>query len=220
MRLFVMALGSARPAQLSLSLEHLRTRATELYAVVAWLHVPAIAAIALVGHHAWVMASATLAAVALVATACARYMKNGIALRAIMAIALTLGPIGFAWAGFATLDTSLYFFAVIAMLVGYVDWRPIVISASVAAFNAVLLSLAASDTIFPAEGMDRFVIQGTCLLAELIVLISIVNTLQRLFSNVDDFVEYTTKETAEALAGEMHEKARLQAELSKIRASA
>ena len=107
-------------------------------------------------------------------------MKDGIALRSIMALAITLGPIAFAWAGFATVDTSLYFFAVIAMLVGYVDWRPIIISASAAAFNAVLISLAASDIVFPAEGMDRFVVQGICLLAELIVLISITNTLQRL----------------------------------------
>ena len=147
-------------------------------------------------------------------------MKDGIALRSIMALAITLGPIAFGWAGFATVDTSLYFFAVIAMLVGYVDWRPIIISASAAAFNAVLISLAASDIVFPAEGMDRFVVQGICLLAELVVLISITNTLQRLFSNVDDFMEFTMKETAEALAGEMHEKARLQAELSKLRATA
>jgi methyl-accepting chemotaxis protein len=216
----MMALVSARPAQRWLSLEHLRARATELFAVLAWLHVPAVAAIAVVTHHAWVTPTATLAAVAAIATVCARYMKDGIALRSIMALALTLGPIGFAWTGFATIDTSLYFFAVIAMLVGYVDWRPIVISASAAAFNAVLLSLAASDIVFPAEGMDRFIIQGICLLAELVVLISITGTLQRLFSNVDSFMEFTMKETAAALAGEMHEKARLQAELSKLRATA
>jgi methyl-accepting chemotaxis protein len=216
----MMALVSARPAQRWLSLEHLRARATELYAILAWLHVPAVAAIAIVAHSAWVTPTATLAAIALVATASARYMKDGIALRSIMALALTLGPIAFGWAGFATIDTSLYFFAVIAMLVGYVDWRPIIVAASATVFNAVLLSLAASDIVFPAEGMDRFVVQGVCLVAELIVLISITNTLQRLFSNVDDFMEFTMKETAEALAGEMHEKARLQAELYKLRATA
>ncbi len=215
-----MALVSARPAQRWLSLEHLRARATELYALLAWLHVPAVAAIALVAHNNWVTPTATLAAIALIATASARYMKDGIEQRSIMALALTLGPIVFGWAGFATVDTSLYFFAVIAMLVGYVDWRPIVISASAAAFNAVLMSLAASDIVFPAEGMDRFAVQAICLIAELIVLVSITNTLQRLFSNVDSFMEFTMKETAEALAGELHEKARLQAELSKLRATA
>ncbi len=215
-----MALVSVRPAQRWLSLEHLRARATELYALLAWLHVPAVAAIALVAHNNWVTPTATLAAIALIATASARYMKDGIEQRSIMALALTLGPIAFGWAGFATVDTSLYFFAVIAMLVGYVDWRPIVISASAAAFNAVLMSLAMSDIVFPAEGMDRFAVQAICLIAELIVLVSITNTLQRLFSNVDSFMEFTMKETAEALAGELHEKARLQAELSKLRATA
>jgi hypothetical protein len=216
----MMALDSARPAQRWLSLEHLRARATELYAVLTWLHVPAVAAIALVAHNAWIAPTVFLAVTALVATACARFVKDGIALRSIMAIALTLGPITFSWVGFATVDASLYFFAVIAMLVGYADWRPIIISAGAAAFNAVLLSLAASDIVFPAEGMDRFVIQGICLLAELIVLISITNTLEALFSNADDFMEFTMKETAAALAGEMNEKARLQAELSKLRATA
>jgi methyl-accepting chemotaxis protein len=216
----MMAQVCARPAERWLSLEHLRARATTLYAVLVWLHVPAIAAIALVAHSAWIASTAVLAVTAFVATVCARYMKDGIALRSIMAIALTLGPIGFSWAGFPTVDAALYFFAVIAMLVGYADWRPIIISAGATAFNAVLLSLAASDVVFPAEGMDRFVIQGICLLAELIVLISIANTLATLFSNADNFMEHTMKETAAALAGEMNEKARLQAELTKLRATA
>ena len=179
----MMAQVSARPAQRRHSLDHLRARATDLYAVLVWLHVPAVAAIALVAHSSWIAPSTALAVTALAATVCARFMKDGIALRSIMATALTLGPIGFSWAGFPNVDATLYFFAVIGMLVGYADWRPIMISAAAAAFNAVLLSLAVSDVVFPAEGMDRFVIQSICLVAELIVLISIANTLQALFSN-------------------------------------
>ena len=216
----MMALVSARPEQRWLSLEHLRARATELYAALTWLHVPAVAVIALAAQRAWVAPTATLLVVALIATAAARYMKDGIALRSIMTLALTAGPMAFAATGLGSIDTSLYFFAVIAMLVGYVDWRPIIIAASASAFSAVLISLAASDIVFPAEGMDRFVVQGISLLLELVVLISITSTLQRLFSNVDDFMEFTMKETAEALAGQMHEKARLQAELNKLRATA
>jgi hypothetical protein len=218
----MMAQVCARPAARWLSLDYLRVRATELYAVLAWLHVPIVAGIALVTNHAWVAPAAMLAAVALVATASARYMKDGIALRSIMALALTAGPIAFGWTGFGhwTLDTSLYFYAVIAMLVGYVDWRPIIIAASAATFSAILLSLAASDTVFPAEGMERFVIQAICLVAECFVLINVVGILQHLFSNADSFMDFTMKETAETLAGELHEKARLQAELNKLRASA
>jgi hypothetical protein len=180
-----MALVSARPAAPWISLDYMRERANELYAVLAWLHVPVVAGIALFANHAWVAPTATLAAIAVVATACARYMKDGIALRSIIALALTAGPIAFGWTAFGawTLDTSLYFYAVIAMLVGYVDWRPIIIAASAATLSAVFMSLAASDLVFPAEGMDRFVIQAVCLIAECFVLISIVGILQRLFSN-------------------------------------
>ncbi len=217
-----MALVSARPAQRWLSLDYLRSRATELYAVLTWLHVPVVAGIAVYTSRAWVAPTVTLAAVALVATVCARYMKDGIALRSIMALALAAGPIAFGWTSFGywSLDTSLYFYAVIAMLVGYIDWRPIIIAASAATFSAVLLSLAASDTVFPAESMDRFVIQAICLVAECLVLINLISVLQQLFANADSFMEYTMKETAETLAGELHEKARLQAELNKLRTSA
>lgn len=205
-----MALASARPAARRLSLEHLRARATELYVAVVWLHVPIVAGIALVTNHAWITPTATLATIAFGASVCARYMRDGVTLRSIMALALVAGPIAFGWSSFGnwSLDTSLYFYAVIAMLVGYVDWRPIIIAASAAAFSAVLLSLAASDIVFPAEGMDRFVIQAVCLIAECFVLINLIGILQHLFSNV------------EALAAEMHEKAHLHAELNKLRASA
>jgi hypothetical protein len=180
----IVALASARPAKRWLSLEYVRGRATELYAVLAWLHVPVVAGIAFATNHALVIPTVTLAMVALVATLCARYLKDGIALRSIMALALTLGPIVFGWTSFGhwSLDTSLYFYAVIAMLVGYLDWVPIIVSASAATFSAVLLSLAASDVVFPAEGMDRFVIQAICLIAECIVLINITGIMRRLFS--------------------------------------
>jgi hypothetical protein len=189
-----MALVSARPAPRWLSLDYLRERATELYAVLTWLHVPVVAGIALYANHAWVGPTVSLAAIALVATACARYMKDGIALRSIMALALTAGPIAFGWTAFGywTLDTSLYFYAVIAMLVGYVDWRPIIIAASAATFSAVFMSLAASDVVFPAEGMDRFVIQAVCLIAECFVLITIVGILQQLFSNAAELNKLRT----------------------------
>lgn len=206
-----MALASARPAQGRLSLEHLRARATELYAALVWLHVPIVAGIALITDHAWVAPTATLATVALIATACIRYMHDGAALRSIVALALVAGPIAFGWATFGSWslgDTYLYFYAVVAMLVGYVDWRPIIVAASAATFSAVLLSLAASDILFPAEGFDRLVIQGICLIAECFVLINITGILQRLPS------------IAEVFAGENYEKSRRQAELQKLRAAA
>ncbi|HUA08766.1 MAG TPA: hypothetical protein VMA98_05775 [Candidatus Acidoferrales bacterium] len=221
----MIALASARPADSahhSFSLSQLRARATELFAVLAWAHVPAVAGIALFARTAWVGPTGILLCIAIAATVAAREMKDGPALRAIMALAVAAGPVMFgvaAW-GSWSVDVSLYFFAIFAMLIGYADWRPIAMAVGVAAGYGVIASVSASDVLFPAEGMDRFVLQAIFLLAECYVLIAIANTLQTLFSGVDEFMDFTMKETSAALAGEIKEKSRLQEELARLKASA
>lgn len=82
-------------------LADIRSRVTQLYILIAWLHVPAAALIALNARNTWLAPTAFLALVALVATICARTMKDRLALRMMLAIALALGPIAFvyAWRG-------------------------------------------------------------------------------------------------------------------------
>ena len=220
----MIALASARPAAAhhAFSLAHLRSRATELFAILAWAHVPAVAGIALLARTAWVGPTGILLCIAIAASVAAREMKDGPALRAIMALAVAAGPVMFgvaAWGNWS-IDVSLYFFAIFAMLIGYADWRPIAIAVGVGAAYGAIASMSASSILFPAEGMDRFVLQAIFLLAECYVLIAISNTLQMLFTNVDHYVDFTMKETAEALAGEINEKSRLQEELARLKASA
>ena len=117
----------------SLTLAGIRERATQLYTLIAWLHVPAVALIALNGRNAWLAPTVFLAVVAVIATICARTMRNGLPLRLIMAAALTCAPIAFVYAGRGALsgisghgdwqiDYHMYFFAMFAILVAYVDW--------------------------------------------------------------------------------------------------
>ncbi|HTX57026.1 MAG TPA: hypothetical protein VMD47_07965 [Candidatus Acidoferrales bacterium] len=216
-----MALVSARPTRQWLSLDQVRASATQLFAALTWAHVPAVAAIALLSHNAWVGPTGMLLCIAIAATVATRTMNDGPALRSLMGAALTMGPVMFGVAGFGNwgFDSHLYFYGVIAMLIAYADWRPIVASAGIAIGYGVLLSVNASATVFPAEGMDRVVLQAIALLTECYVLISIANTTEALFSHIDEFVEFTVKETAEALAGEVSENARLQAELKRLRAA-
>jgi two-component system sensor histidine kinase/response regulator len=149
-------------------------------------------------------------------------MNDGIALRSIVAVALTMGPIMFGVAGFGnwSLDSSLYFYAIFAMLIGYVDSRPIIIAASLAGMYAVGLSVAASPNVFPAEGMDRFLVQAVCALAEIVILVRISKSAQGVFDRVDDFVDFTMRATAEAIAGHITDNAALQAELARVRGAA
>jgi hypothetical protein len=213
------------------SLADVRRGATKLYTAIAWLHVPAAAIIALISRNGWSGPAAALAIVAALATICARTLKDGPLLRCIMAVAITLGPVVFVYAargaasgisgtGDWQVDYHMYFFAVFAMLVGYVDWRPIVVSALVTAGHHVLLDLIAPANVFPEEGLDRVALHALCVVAECSVLIWIVNTVAALFHRIDDLMEYTTKATAEAIAAELDEKALLVAELERLRASA
>jgi methyl-accepting chemotaxis protein len=155
-------------------------------------------------------------------------MKDGIALRSIIAIAITLGPIAFVYAGRGDLsgisghgnwqiDYHMYFFAVFAMLVGYVDWRPIVISAGLTAVHHLLFDLFVPSAVFPEEGLDRVALHAICVVAECGVLIWITNTVAALFARIDEVMNYTTKATAEAIADEIAEKAALQAQLDELR---
>jgi hypothetical protein len=220
---------SARPAKRSLSLADIRARATQLYTLIVWLHVPAVALIALNARNSWFEPALFLAAVAIVASVCAHAMKDGLTLRSIMAIALTFGPIAFVYAGRGAfsgisghgdwqIDYHMYFFAVFAMLVGYVDWRPIVIAAGLTAVHHLLLDLVVPANVFPQEGLDRVALHAICVVAECSVLIWITNTIADLFARLDDVMNFTTKATAEAIAAELEEKAALQAQLDTLRA--
>jgi methyl-accepting chemotaxis protein len=213
----------------SLSLAGIRQRATQLYTLIVWLHVPAVALIALNARNAWLAPAVFLAIVATIATICARTMPNKLPLRSIMAVALTFGPIAFVYAGRGAfsgisghgdwqVDYHMYFFAMFAILVAYVDWRPIVISAALTAVHHLLLDFIMPAGVFPEEGIDRVLLHALCVVAEVSVLIWITNTIAALFKRVDQIMDFTTKATAEAIATELEEKAALQAQLDALRA--
>jgi len=208
----------------SFQLSDIRTRATSLYVLISWLHVPAVVAIALIGHNPWQIPAAVLLVTAIVATVASKGLKDGLTLRSIIAVCLTLGPILFVYAGRGhsnglagnedwQIDYHMYFFAVFAMLVGYVDWRPIAIAAGLTAVHHLILDLFVPAGIFPEEGIDRVVLHALAVVVECSVLFWIVAMINALFARINDIVDYTTRETAEVLLHEAAERERLQREL-------
>jgi hypothetical protein len=210
------------------TLEDVRARATSLYTLIAWLHVPAAAVIALVARNAWLYPTLTLAVIAVIATIVPRVIPSGPLLRSVMAIALTAAPIVFVYAGRGDtsgitghsdwqIDYHMYFFAMFAILVGYVDWLPIVVSAALTGAHHLILDLVDPTAVFPEEGLDRVALHAICVLAECSVLIWITLTIKALFGRIDELMDFTTKATAEAIADSMAENAALQAELVRVR---
>ena len=93
-----------------------------------WLHVPIALAIGVMRDNGWLAPTALMAALAIAATASWGSSGNGLSTRLTFAIALMGGVSIFAYqlAGHPwQIDMHMYFFAALAFLVAYCDYRPI-----------------------------------------------------------------------------------------------
>ena len=109
-------------------LDALRETTSKALLVLLWLHVPVALAIGMMRGADWLMPTAFMVAMALAATLSWRLSGNGLSTRLIFAVALMGGVSvlvfqlsGHAW----QIDMHMYFFAALASLVAYCDYRPI-----------------------------------------------------------------------------------------------
>jgi len=177
-------------------------------------------------RNAWQQPMAVALVVALIATLCAWKMRDGLALRSIIAVCLTFGPILFVYAGRGhfsgiagngdwQIDYHMYFFGVFAMLTAYIDWRPIAISAALTAAHHLILDLVIPANVFPEEGLDRVVLHALAVVIECGVLFWLTAAVGALFKRLEDLVDFTSRETADALTREMEMNAALRDQLNR-----
>ena len=208
----------------SFTLGGIRATATKIFVWVVWAHVLLAGGVALIARNRWQEPMAVTLAFALVATFAAWKMRDGLTLRSIIAICLTFGPIVFVFAGrghFSGLagngdwqiDYHMYFFGVFAMLTAFVDWRPIAVSAALTAGHHLILDLVVPGNVFPEEGIDRVALHALAVVVECGVLFWLTIAIGALFKRLEDLVDFTSRETAEALMREMEINADLRAQL-------
>ncbi|HTD33211.1 MAG TPA: hypothetical protein VK665_06105 [Candidatus Elarobacter sp.] len=187
--------------------------------------------VALLARNRWEEPMAIALIVALVATLAAWKLRDGLAVRAVLAACLTFGPILFVYAGRGHLsgitgngdwqvDYHMYFFGVFAMLTAFVDWRPIAVSAALTAGHHLLLDLFVPGNVFPEEGIDRVALHAIAVVIECGVLFWLTIAIGALFKRLEDLVDFTSRETAAALMREMEINAELRAQLDGARLSA
>jgi methyl-accepting chemotaxis protein len=162
---------------------------------VLWLHVPIAVAIGMARGEGWIAPAMIMVAMALAATASWRMSGNGLSTRMIFAVALMGGVSVFAYqlAGHAwQIDMHMYFFAALACLVAYCDYRPILAGTVAVALHHLVLNFVLPAAIYPG-GADfgRVVLHAVILLIEAGVLSWLALTLSHLF-------ETTAQKTAEA----------------------
>lgn len=181
-------------------LHALRETASKALITLLWLHVPVSVAIGLLRGTDWIMPVAVMTALAVVATWSWRTAGSELATRLIVAVAL-MGDVsllvyqmsGHPWQP----DMHMYFFAALATLVAYCDYRAILAGTVAVAVHHLALNFLLPAALYPG-GADfgRVVLHATILILETAVLVWIVIELARLF----DVAAHNTSEAEAARA--------------------
>jgi len=77
----------------------------------------------------------------------------------------------------------------------------------------LILDLVVPGNVFPEEGIDRVALHAIAVVIECGVLFWLTIAIGALFKRLEDLVDFTSRETAEALTRELEENAALRAQL-------
>ncbi len=186
----------------SKDLDALRETASKALIALLWLHVPVALAIGMARGADWLIPTAFTFAVAVAATLSWRMSGNGLSTRLVFAVALmggvsmfTFQLSGHRW----QIDTHMYFFAALAFLVAYCDYRPIIAGTVAVALHHLVLNFILPAAVFPG-GADflRVVLHAGILILEAAVLLWVAHQLACLFLTTAQ----KTAETEAAIAAE------------------
>ncbi|CAN5355658.1 methyl-accepting chemotaxis protein [soil metagenome] len=178
-------------------LQALRETASKALIALLWLHVPISAAIGLVRGTEWMTPAAMMAALACTATWSWMTSGSNLATRLIVAVALMGDVALLVWQmqdhPWQT-DMHMYFFAALATLVAYCDYRAILAGTVAVAVHHLALNFLLPAALYPGGGdFGRVVLHASILIPETGVLVWITIELTQLF-------DVTASKTEEAEA--------------------
>src|SRR5665213_3346746 len=142
----------------SKQLDTLRENASKALISLLWLHVPIAAAIGMARGADWLMPTLFMVAMAAAATVSWRTSGNGLSTSLVVAVALMGGVSVFAFqlSGHRwQVDIHMYFFAALACLVAYCDYRPILAGTVAVALHHLVLNFIIPAAIFPGDADQR-----------------------------------------------------------------
>src|ERR1700742_4147485 len=158
-------------------LRNLRETTSRALIVVLWLHVPIGLSIGLMRGADWLSPVILMIAMASPATLSWRIAGNELSTRLVFAVAL-MGDVSVFTYQFAghpwQIDMHMYFFASLACLVAYCDYRPILAATVAVALHHLALNFVLPAAIYPGGGdFGRVVMHAVILLIEAAVLIAV-----------------------------------------------
>ncbi|CAM2910922.1 methyl-accepting chemotaxis protein [Methylobacterium mesophilicum] len=169
-------------------LETLQRRFGRFLIPLLWAHVVLVAAAEAVTSAAFPAIAPVVAAASLAALATALWMRDPVseATRIVSGVAL-VGMAALLLVAFAghpwQIDLHMYFFACLAMLAGWCDWRVILAAAAATAIHHLALDVAMPALIFPDGRADlgRVILHAAIVLIETGILIWVCRTVEQSF---------------------------------------
>ncbi len=183
-------------------IDRLRAAAAGWSIVMMWLAVPAVAAVGALNGTPWIAPAISAAVVAVLITAVGKIAgrtspttRYAIAVGAVCEVSLAV----FAGAGAWQVDLHMVYFAALAMLVGFCDWRTVVVGAAATAVHHLTLNFVMPAAVFPG-GADlmRVLLHAGVVVMEVAVLVAISIQLVRLFGTSEAAVQEAEASAAEA----------------------
>ena len=168
-------------------LHQIRTTVERFLVAYLWAHVPLVAGVGLFLGGGWGMM--TLGALVLAGAATATWRATpgseaarysiGVALVGMVAL-LVYGFDGHPW----QIDLHMYFFAILAMLTAFCDWKALIVAAAMVAVHHLLLNFLYPAAVFPG-GADfgRVVLHAVIVVVEVAVLSWVAWRLTRAFES-------------------------------------
>jgi methyl-accepting chemotaxis protein len=133
-------------------LRQLREFTSRVLLAIVWLHVPVAFLIAAMRGLDLLAPTAFAASMAIIATLCWRSSGNSVSTRLVFAVALMAGVAlftfelnGHPWQS----DMHMYFFSVLACLVAYCDYRPILFGALAVSLHHLVLNFMLPAAVYP-----------------------------------------------------------------------
>ncbi len=167
-------------------LNGLRQTASIVLLTLLWLHLPVSIAISVLRGTDWMTPALMITSLACIATWSWRTSGSELATRLIVAVAL-MGDVaifvyqmaGHPW----QLDMHMYFFAMLAALVVYCDYRVILIGTAAVAIHHLALNFLLPAAVYPGgSDFGRVVLHAAILILEAGVLVWIASELSKLFT--------------------------------------
>jgi methyl-accepting chemotaxis protein len=190
--------------KLFLDLNRLRFLGNTAVLCILWVHVPLIAAICLARNEAWHLPTLSTVSFAVLTQLTVWRADGNLTARIVPGVALMASIsvlVAVLNGNRLQVDLHMYYFAGIAILVGYCDWRAVASASAFVAAHHFLLNFFLPQAIYPGgSDLERFLLHAAVLIAETSALIWISYTMEHIFNALSNEAAQTALALADANA--------------------